>query len=301
MTRALFVCTPAESKRLIGKAVAQMEEVQYAFQQSNILISHGSTNIYVLEELLGKDRLAELMDPSTYVTGIIKRGVLCATSGKKRTPIVLIKKGVITPPADTMSEMLMDFDSRSVIIKGANAVDAEKNAGVLVAHPEGSTIGWSIGSILARGIRFIVPVGLEKLVPSVRQSVSLCGQDTFDYVQGLRLGMIPMSNARVVTEIEAIKILTGVDAFHVASGGINGSEGSVVLVAEGDQKVMNGTIELMESIKGEIPLDFREVVCETCAEGSQLPPKPPDAPGPRVGCQFLGKKREELPPYLRNR
>ena len=96
MTRALFVCTPAESKRLIGKAVARMEEVQYALKQSNILISHGSTNIYVLEEILGKERLSKLMNPSTYVTGIIKRGVLCATTGKKRTPIVL-KNGSLAP------------------------------------------------------------------------------------------------------------------------------------------------------------------------------------------------------------
>jgi len=301
MVRALFVFTPNESKRLIGKAVAKMEEVKHAFQKSNMMIGHGSTNVYVLEELLGKEKLLELMNPATYLSGIILRGTLCSTAGKEKPPIVLIKKGVVVPPPGTMSEMLRDFKSDSVVIKGANAVDADGNAGVLVAHPEAGTIGWSIGTILARGICLITPVGLEKLVPSVKRSVSLCGQDTFDYAQGAKVGMIPLSNAKVVTEIEAIKILTGVDAFHVASGGVSGSEGSVTLVAEGSQETVNKTIELVESLKGEPPLNVRKGICETCVQASPAQPKDYDASGFPKFCQFQDKKEEELPLYLRNR
>lgn len=264
MARALFVCTPAESKRLIGKAVARMEEVQHAFKYSNILIGHGTTDVYVLEELLGKEKLHELMDPATYVVGMVKRSILCATVSEKKPPLVLIKKGIITPPPDTMSELLADFKADSVVVKGASAIDADGNAGVLVAHPEGGTIGWAIGTILSRGIRLVTPVGLEKLVPSVKQAVSLCGQETFDYCQGMRVGMIPLNNAKVVTEVEAIKLLTGVDAFHVASGGVDGSEGAVLLVAEGENSAIEKTIDLLESIKGEPPLRIRENVCERC-------------------------------------
>ncbi|MFC2051728.1 hypothetical protein ACFLT4_03255 [Chloroflexota bacterium] len=299
--RALFVLTPNESKRLIGKAIAKMEEVKHAFKQSNIIIGHGSTNVYVLEELFGKEKFLELMDPVTYLSGIIIRGTLCSTAAKEKPPIVLIKKGVVVPPPDTMSEMLHDFKSDSVVIKGANAVDADGNAGVLVAHPEAGTIGWSIGTILARGICLIAPVGLEKLVPSVKQSVSLCGQETLDYVQGKKVGMIPLSNAKVVTEIKAIKILTGVNAFHVASGGVNGSEGSVTLVAEGSREIINKTIELIESLKGESSLDVRKPLCEACVHFSPAQPKDYDASGFEILCQFQGKKEEELPLYLRSR
>lgn len=216
--RALFVLTPTESKRLIGKAVAQMEEVKYAFKQTNLMISHGLTCVYVLEEILGKEKLLELMNPAAYLSGIIVHGTLCSTFGKEKPPIVLIKKGVVTPPPPTMSEMLRDFRADSVVIKGASAIDPEGNAGVLVSNPEGGTIGWAIGAIWARGIRLITPVGLEKLVPSVRQSVSLCGQSTFDYVQGKTAGMIPLTGAKVVTEREALKILAGVDTHLVAWG-----------------------------------------------------------------------------------
>ncbi len=301
MTRVLFVFTPAESKRLIGKAVVQLKEVKHAFQHANMMIGHGSTNVCVLEELLGKEKLRQLMNPAAYLFGIITRGTLCSTVGKEKPPIVLLKKGVITPPPGTMSEMLHDFKSDSVVIKGANAVDAEGNAGVLVGNPEGGTIGWAISSILSRGICLIVPVGLEKLIPSVKQAVSLCGQYTFDYVQGKTSGMIPLSNAKVVTEIEALKILTGVDAFHVASGGVSGSEGSVTLVAEESQGAMNKTIELVESIKGERPLNFRKGICESCEHASPAQSKGIDYSGFEMFCQFRGKKEEELPPYLRNR
>jgi hypothetical protein len=299
--RALFVFTPAESKRLIGKAVAKMEEVKRALKKANIMIGHGSTNVYVLEEMLGKEKLLELMNPSFFLSGILVRGTLCSTLGSEKPPIILLKKGVITAPPETMSEMLRDFKSDSVVIKGASAVDPEGNAGAFVAHPEGGTIGWSIGTILARGIRLITPVGLEKLVPSVKQSISSCGQESLDYVQGKKVGMIPLSNAKVVTEIEAMKILTGVEAKHVASGGVSGSEGSVVLAVEGSREAVHKSIRLVESFKGEMPLNFRKGICEICVHASPAQPKDYDASAFPKFCQFQGRKEQALPFYLRNR
>ena len=299
--RALFVLTSSESKRLIGKAVAEMEEVRYALDKTNMLISHSSTCVYLLEEILGKEQLCKLMNPACYLSGIIVRGTLCTTLPQEKPPIVLIKKGIVEPPANTMSEMLRDFKADSVVIKAANAVDPEGNAAVMVAHPEGGTIGWAIGSIVARGIRLITPVGLEKLVPSVKQSVAHCGQETFDYVQGKKVGMIPLINSTVVTEIEALKILTGIEAYHVASGGVSGSEGSVTLVAEGDRETMEKTISLIESIKGEPSINFRKGLCETCVHASPAQPKDYDASGFEVFCRFQTMKEEDLPLYLRNR
>jgi hypothetical protein len=51
---ALFVLATSESKRLIAKAVANMNEVKRARENSKILIGHGSTDVYVAEEILGK-------------------------------------------------------------------------------------------------------------------------------------------------------------------------------------------------------------------------------------------------------
>jgi hypothetical protein len=198
-----------------------------------------------------------------------------------------------------MREILMEFCADSVFIKGANAVDPEGNAAALTAHPEGGTIGWAIGMILARGIRMIVPVGLEKLIPSVPKSVPLCGQMTFDYCQGLRVGLIPLSGATVITEIEAMGILTGVKCFHVASGGSGDSAGAVVLVAEGDPTSIGKAIAVVESVKGEPPLKPKKATCLGCFPTS--PAQVEKTQGTSVTrCLYAGKREEDLPFYLRD-
>ncbi len=299
--RALFVLTPAESKRLIAKAVANLEEVKKAKTSDRILVGHGSTNVYVAEEIMGKSKFAEFSKRENYLSGVVTRGTLCSILGEEKPPILVLNKGVIEPPAPTMSEMLREYGRDSIFIKGANAVDPEGNAAVFMAHPEGGTIGWSIGTIIARGIRLIVPVGLEKLVPSVKKAIQLCGQKTLDYCQGLRVGLMPLSGARVVTEIDAFKILAGVECHHVASGGNTGSEGSVALVAEGDSKAMEKATQLFESIKGEPSLPIRKGICETCTPASPVQPKDYKMEATDSRCRFEKKKEADLPKYLQNR
>ena len=55
----------------------------------------------------------------------------------------------------------------------------------------------------------------------------------------------------IVTEIEALEILTGVDAYLYSAGGIAGAEGAVRILVEGTDEEVQDTLELVESIKGE--------------------------------------------------
>ena len=95
--RALFVFTPAESKRLIGKAVANLEEVKRALKDDKIIIGHGSTNVYVAEEILGKEKMSEKIVRDTYISGLVIRGTLCSTLGQEKRSIFLVNP--IKPPA----------------------------------------------------------------------------------------------------------------------------------------------------------------------------------------------------------
>ena len=52
--QAQAVLTVSESKRLIAKAIAQMPEVKEALENGMVIISKGTTNTYVAEEILGK-------------------------------------------------------------------------------------------------------------------------------------------------------------------------------------------------------------------------------------------------------
>ena len=264
---------PRNPKGSSPRRSPNLEEVKRAKVNGKMLIGHGSTNVLVAEEILGKEKVSEMWKRESYLSGVIIRGTLCTTLGEEKPPILVLNRGVVEPPAPTMDALLRDFGKDSIFIKGANCVDPEGNAAVFVASREGGTIGWAIGTILARGIRLIVPVGLEKLVTSVPKAVSLCGQETFDYCQGLRVGLIPLSGAKVITEITALKMLAGVDSFHVASGGSSGSEGAVTLVAEGPEEVVKKAIQVAESVKGELPLVPRKAICLTCRPTSPAQPK----------------------------
>jgi hypothetical protein len=290
--RALFVFTPAESMRFIAKAVARLPEVKLAQTDGEIAICHGGTNVYVAEEIFG-----ECASRDKYLSGLVVNRILCVTQAEEKPPLLLWRKGVLNTPAATMGETLKDFNAGSVFIKGANAVDAEGNVGVFVANPAGGTIGWSYGILSARGCHLIVPVGLGKLVPSVREAARSCGQDTLYYCQGIRIGMIPIMNATVVTEIEAFRILFDLSAVHVGGGGMTESQGSVVLVAEGDKEKLDRAITLIESIKGEPALRPRKSACTNCVptvlilndEGAKREVK---------NCMYQGLAERELPPFM---
>jgi len=70
------------------------------------------------------------------------------------------------------------------------------------------------------------------------------------------LTMIPsmwLLTGEIVTELEAIKILTGATAFQSAGGGISGAEGGTWIVFRGTKEQVSNALKLVESIKGEPP------------------------------------------------
>ncbi len=305
--RAVFGFTPWESKRLLGRAVAAMPEVKYALEHAQIVVAHGSTNVYVAEEIMG--RRIDIRD--RYVSGQVINGTLCQTEPGEKPAILRLVKGVSVPPVPTMEETFAGWDDKSLFIKGANAVDHEFNAGIYNAHPAAGTIGFAYGAICGTGIPLIVPVGLEKLVPSVRAASMELGHAKADYFYGTKIGMLPVMNATVVTEIQAFDILFGLKAVHVGSGGVSGSEGTVVLSVTGEEAAVRAAIALVEDvIKGEPPLKLKKRRCETC-----FAPPPAFTAGSadhggtgaadaveiakaRKQCLFSGTREEDLPDWF---
>ena len=49
--RAVVTLTPSESKRLIAKAVVRMPEVRKAWENAYLLLSDGTTNAFIAQEL----------------------------------------------------------------------------------------------------------------------------------------------------------------------------------------------------------------------------------------------------------
>jgi len=245
--RALAVLTSAESKRLIARGVAALPEVKQALGTGRLIIANGTTNAFVAEELLGI-----AVPKLRYAAGIVAHGKLAVTETAQRLlPYVSVQGRRVNI---SWEAVLREFEAGDVFIKGANAIDHHGFAGVLVGSPEGGTIGASLGILSARGCHLIVPVGLEKLVPSVMEAARHTGIGRIQRASGFPAALVPLPTARVITEIQALNLLAGVRVWHVASGGIAGSEGAVVLVIEGEQPEVEKAFSLIESIKGEPPV-----------------------------------------------
>jgi len=52
--RAQVSLTPTESKKLIGKAIANMDIVQRAFKNGTVALHPSSSTIFIVEELMGR-------------------------------------------------------------------------------------------------------------------------------------------------------------------------------------------------------------------------------------------------------
>ncbi len=242
--QGVFTLTPPESKRLIAKGVAALPAVRRAKEKGRIIVAGGTTNAFIAEELGGKRILK-----CNYTAGIITDGVACLTPPSARLPVLVMVNG--KPIEEAWDRVLANFDANDVFIKGANAVDPEGFAGVLMSSPLGGTIGAALGILQSRGSHLIVPVGLEKMITSVVKAARAAGIWKFDYALGQRVGLMPLVAAEVVTELKALEILTGVEAISLGSGGVGGSEGSVVIAVSGTKEQVVKSMELATSLKGE--------------------------------------------------
>lgn len=242
---ASIVLTVAQSKRLIGKAVAQMPAVKKALTEGIVAIGRGTTNGYIAEEILG-----HVIPKREYVAGrTLPPGVPWEKLGRGDYPDIVLKQGQQVENA-TVVGVVEQMGSGDVFIKGANAVNyAQQVAGVLVGHPMGGTVS-VYGALVSRKVHLIIPVGLEKLVYEDINSLSVASRDADIHPKSNVVSLFPLTGT-IVTEIEALEILCDVDAELLAAGGVMGAEGAVWLLLSGDQASLDRALALYEQLKDE--------------------------------------------------
>ncbi len=235
--------TPAESKRLIAKGFAQWEPVRTVWETGILAVTTGTTNGYVIEELSGQS-----FNKRTYVTG---RTLPATYNGEKpdySSADYVLRQGERLEMKAT--DAVQEMSAGDMLVKGVNAINYEYGqAGVLIGHPTGGTLGATLGTVIARGVRLVHPVGLEKCVPGDLSEIAGLVHGELDS-GGPALWP---SHGELFTEIEAIQTLTGADAVQTAAGGIGGAEGAVRLAVLGDQQQLAHLDTLLEEIHGEPP------------------------------------------------
>ncbi len=242
--QATVVLNPAESKRFLAQTVANLPEVRHAYASARISVSTCSSSAFVLEELTG-----EKIAPHCYCIGMVADGMLTTSAKDDREAARFFVKGERVEQ-DAWS-FLDTFEPGDVVIKGANAVDPHGNAGVLASNSQAGTVGALISLLGVRGLPIIMPIGLEKLIPCVIEASNGWGQRTLSRSMGEKVWLFPVTAGLVITEIQALGLAAGVKVRHVASGGIGGSEGAVVLLLEGYEENIDKAWGLLEAAKGE--------------------------------------------------
>ena len=207
-----FLLTPSAGKRLIAKALARHPQIQNAAKNGTLVLIAGTTNGYLAEEIcrsmgisgFSRERFFRglTMPPNKPVT---KEGRL---SDESQFPgDVVIVKGE-WQKGKTIGDIVDSLKEGDVIVKGANALDLErKQAALLIGHPKAGTAGLSLPAVFGRRVKLFVAVGLEKRVNgdlnAIAQKINEPG------AEGYRFLPLP---GEVFTEIEALKLLCGVEA-----------------------------------------------------------------------------------------
>ncbi|MCS7117077.1 MAG: hypothetical protein RMJ31_04365 [Nitrososphaerota archaeon] len=281
LVKAQVSLTPTESKNLISKGVLALDLVKSALKDGIVVIHPSTTTYFLIRDLIGKV-------PKSIVSGVIIPSGACiakhtADMAKKHNvaflpeefrPVVL-KNGELQEDVK-LGDILKEMGPNDVYIKAGNAIDIERNVGVLIGSPVGGTISRAFAVCAAKGVNLILPTGLEKLIPvPIREAVKKAGIQRMDYSMGMPVGLLPVQGI-VVTEIDAIEILTGAIATPIAAGGILGAEGSITFVIEGEREQVVKAVEMIESIKGSKLPEIILSECLTCGWPT---------------CPFKGKKR----------
>ena len=245
--KKVIVLSVSESKRLIAKGVVNLNCVKQKLKKGMIAIAKGTTNSYIIEEILGKK-----IDKLSYVLGVVfpEKKNLAKKLNRNVIKEVILKNGKVIDLSIVNS--VKEMSKGDIFMKGGNVLNYEKQiAGVLTNSLGGGTICHTLPIIKDKKINLVIPIGLEKTVGGDIYEISKALSENVMW-KDLPLRLIPLKGT-IITEIEALRILTGVKALQVSAGGVGGAEGSVRLLLDGNKKQMRMVDEIMEDIFGEPP------------------------------------------------
>ncbi len=271
---AQVILTPTESKKLIGQAVAAMPEVRKAAKEGVVVLHPSSSTWFVVEALTGS-----IPTTNVWVCGAITPKGACGdigvhagertlnkVSGPGGFPHSWVIRGGELLAGETLEDLMAAMGPDDVYIKGVNAIDPQGNVGIMVGNPtEGGTIGFVVSTKRKRPFHLVFPVGLEKLIPlPVAQVAKEAKRAECEYAMGAAVGMFACAEGQSVTEIDAIRILSGAEAVPIGAGGLSGAEGAIYLVIKGDNDQVGQAVEAVERCKGAKLPQVRQFNCHDC-------------------------------------
>jgi len=247
--KAVVVLHQGAAKRLIAKGVVALPQVKRALEEGMVVVTLGTTNAYVAEELTGRP-----VDKVSHCAGYIGRELAVVPAERRGKELVLVRGTPVELPPEEVLERLSAGD---VVIKGGNVLDSAGNVGVFVASRNGGTVGRYVVPALARGAEIVIPISRAKSIHGSVLTLSRdLGIERLQAAMGYPIGLYPLQGT-VVTETEAVELLYGVRARHLASCGVGPGEGAVTLLISGEEDAVSCAFaELKRLSEEEPPLVF---------------------------------------------
>jgi hypothetical protein len=270
---AQIVLTPAESKKLIAKAIARLDAVQQAAKKGIVALHPSSSTYFIIEEITGSK-------PKTnyWVCGVVTPRGMCVEMamvlGAGLTPdeesadpgalqgTWVIEKGQLGGE-EKLSSLLYRMTPSDVYVKGVNALDREGNVGILFGLA--GSMGYIQAARKKRKFTIVYPAGLEKLIPiPVKEAAKEAKLNRYESGMGMPVGLFPCPTGVTVNEVRAIEILSRASAIPIASGGLGGAEGAITLVLKGKTDEVKTALDFVEQSKGARLPDLRLCNCNAC-------------------------------------
>lgn len=243
-TLATARLTVSEGKRLIAKGIAANKDVRARLQHGMVIITLGTTNTYIAEELAGLEA-----PRGSFVTGrIFPTGKEDFAKDLKRRSEIVLVNGQISDLS--YLEALERMTEKDIVLKGANMLNyAKRQAAVCIGAPDGGTTA-KLRKYTDRGKgRWIVPIGLEKETTQDLFEMQRMVNGSPNRAKGtVRLNV---TQGNVYTEIEAIREFADIDVFVTAKGGVDGAEGGVSLLLCGSEEEVQKALDVIRQVIGE--------------------------------------------------
>lgn len=239
--------TVSEGKRLIAKGIMAIHSVKEKLEKGMIIVTKGTTNTYIAEELLNKS-----IEHGSFVIGhFAPEGQSPVNADKRHMQEVVIKDGKVLDV--TYEEALKMLEPGDIVMKGGNLLNySMKQAAVCIGAPNGGTTYKLLPYVGEGKAELIIPIGLEKETTAnleILENTLNAGNERLNSVPRLYM----FRTGTVFTEIEAILQFADVKVFPYGVGGISGREGGVSLVISGSETEVNKVLELVKTIQGERP------------------------------------------------
>lgn len=244
MKKIQITLTVEESKELIARSILFHPSYKHSQKKGSVLLKGGTTVSRISENLLGF--------PLRICGRITERGTVSLCKSSSAPHSVLINNNSWENIDDDIIAKTASLGTDDLIICSANAFDNNGRAALMAGSVGGGNIGKSLSSWYTEGVKILIPVGIEKMIPGdLNETISKTSRKGIDFSNGMSVGLMPIIG-EIFTEVEAFKLLGNVDVYVIGAGGLYEAKGSSVFQIEGKVEDIDKIISFVKGIKNSI-------------------------------------------------